>query len=250
MGQRVYDEKVTIDENKTRMLYDERASRINRSDGISVNTSVLLGDQNPEYADEWDKKEKELILPYLDITASSSVIDIGCGVGRWAHTLMPLCRSYIGVDFSEGMINAASEYCKEYINEDRYFVVKAAQDFIVSHDKNQKADCVIIAGVLMYINDSELPVMIEKIAESASEHCTLFITDTVALDKRITLQEIYSQALKNNYSALYRTVEEYDELFGALETAGFECVSAGFFEKHNNEKEFSETDRYYRILKR
>ena len=250
MGHRVYEEIVSIDGNNTRKLYNERAARINKPEGISVNTSVLLGDQSPEYADLWDRTEKELILPYLDITDSSTIIDLGCGVGRWAHTLMPLCHGYIGVDFSDGMINAAEEYCKEYINEDRYFVVQAAQDYMFSHDKNKKTDCFIIAGVLMYINDSELPDMIKKIAQCASEHCTLFITDTVSLDKRITLQEIYSQALNNNYSALYRTVEEYEELFVILKSSGFECVSSGFFEKLNKEKEYSETDRYYRIFKR
>ena len=54
MENRIYGEKVNIDIDNTRELYNSRARRI-QNGSISVNTSVLLGDQNPEYADEWNR---------------------------------------------------------------------------------------------------------------------------------------------------------------------------------------------------
>ena len=51
--------------------------------------SVLLGDQNPEYALAWNTFEKENILPKMDINDTCNVLDIGCGIGRWAEVLIP-----------------------------------------------------------------------------------------------------------------------------------------------------------------
>ena len=102
----------------------------------------------------------------------------------------------------------------------------------------------------MYINDSDIEGCFRKLLDAAEQKCTIYFLDTVALKERLTLNEIYSSALKSDYSALYRTVEEYDELFGIFEKEGFKKVSQGFMPKLNSEVQYSETDRHYTILKR
>ncbi|MBS7368819.1 MAG: class I SAM-dependent methyltransferase, partial [Oscillospiraceae bacterium] len=99
---RIYGESFDIDASRTRELYNKRSERLSQMQ--NPYTSVLLGDQNPEYAVKWNAIEKETILPLLGVEKTSSVLDLGCGIGRWAETVIPLCGQYTGVDFSEGMV--------------------------------------------------------------------------------------------------------------------------------------------------
>ena len=248
MENRIYGKKFEIDTEKTRKLYDKRA--VNLDNMASIYTSVLLGDQNPEYADEWNKTEKDMILPYLDIDSDSQVLDLGCGIGRWAENLMPLCRAYVGIDFSSEMISVSKRRCAEFINENKYFLCSSVQDYLNSEKTLIRPDTVIFSYVCMYINDSDIEGCFRKLLDAAEQKCTIYFLDTVALKERLTLNEIYSSALKSDYSALYRTVEEYDELFGIFEKEGFKKVSQGFMPKLNSEVQYSETDRHYTILKR
>lgn len=102
----------------------------------------------------------------------------------------------------------------------------------------------------MYINDKELEECFNNLLLHIKQQCIIYIENTVALEKRLTLNEQYSNALKTGYSALYRTVEEYDLLFTVFEKAGFKKVKQDFLPKLNSEEQYSETDRHYTILVR
>ena len=246
-GKRIYGDKLEINTLKTKELYNERAERLSQMQ--SPYTSVLLGDQNPEYADKWDAEEKKKILPFLDVKKTSSILDLGCGIGRWAETLIPLCGDYTGVDFSSGMIRNAAERCRLLMNENIQFICSSVQNYLENLNTDKKYNVIIISYVCMYINDSEMKQVMNKLLQHASGDCTIYFIDTIALEKRLTLNEIYSQALKSNYSAIYRTIDELKYYYSCLEEKGFSEISSGFMPKFNNEKAFSETDRYYTILK-
>lgn len=245
---RIYGDKFEINTSKTIELYNQRADRISQMQ--SPYTAVLLGDQNPEYAEKWDIDEKNRVLPFLNVKKDSSILDLGCGIGRWAETLIPLSGDYTGVDFSSGMIKSAEERCSELVNENTEFICSSIQDYIETLDSQRKFDVIIISYVCMYINDSEIEKLIDKLLQHTAKECSVYFIDTVALEKRLTLNEIYSQALKSNYSAIYRTIDELNLLYSHLKAKGFQEISNGFMPKLNNEKAFSETDRYYTILKR
>ena len=55
-GKRIYGTKVEIDIEHTQHFYNNRAKAIKNMANPYV--SVLLGDQNPEYALAWDAYEK------------------------------------------------------------------------------------------------------------------------------------------------------------------------------------------------
>lgn len=245
---RIYGESFDIDASRTRELYDKRSERLSQMQ--NPYTSVLLGDQNPEYAVKWNAIEKETILPLLGVEKTSSVLDLGCGIGRWAETVIPLCGRYTGVDFSEGMVKTAKERCFELMNENTRFICSSVQDYLGGLSADERFDVIIIAGVCMYMNDPDVKQIAEKLLQCASQKCRIYLTETVALEKRLTLNEIYSAALKSDYSAIYRTTAEYGALFSPLEENGFRKVSSGFMPKLNNEAAYSETDRHYTVFAR
>ena len=82
MKERVYGEKVSIDTENTVSFYNQRAKTIkNRKQEY---TTVLLGDQDPDFSVKWDAYKKQFILPKLKLNQDKVILDIGCGIGRWA----------------------------------------------------------------------------------------------------------------------------------------------------------------------
>ncbi len=244
---RIYGEKADINKEHTIDFYDQRAKNMNNMD--CPYTSVLLGDQNPEHAAKWNLYEKDFILPQLNIQNDSCVLDIGCGIGRWAEHVIPLCHFYCGVDFSSGMIqtakqrNAGRKGNFEFLNYSfQEFVEQKGKEF------HKKFNRLIIAGVCMYINDDELSGTLEKLLGMFRENSIFYLTETVGLKQRLTLKEFYSETLKCDYDAIYRTPEEYNDIFKVFTEKGYQVHSQGFLPKLNNEDAYSETDRWYSIL--
>ena len=122
MKERVYGEKVSIDTENTVSFYNQRAKTINNRK--QEYTTVLLGDQDPDFSVKWDAYEKQLILPKLKLNQDKVILDIGCGMGRWAEAVADQCKEYYGVDFSSEMIAVAKENIK---NENCHFYAMLMQ---------------------------------------------------------------------------------------------------------------------------
>ena len=92
MAGRVYGEKVSIDTKGTVSFYDQRAKTIKNRE--QEYTTVLLGDQDPDYAVKWDEYEKGFILPKLELNRNKVILDLGCGMGRMADAVSDQCKEY------------------------------------------------------------------------------------------------------------------------------------------------------------
>lgn len=246
---RIYDTKVDIKAEEVRKFYDERARK-----AMSMEcpyTAVLLGDEHPNHAAEWNDFEKTYILPELEVDETSNVLDIGCGMGRWSETLIPLAGFYYGVDYSEEMVALSKKRNifpeKEFLFECYSFqeVVKQKKEMFY-----KKFNKVVICGVCMYINDEELKKCFESLNDLLADECSMYLTETVATESRLTLNAFYSEALKTDYDVIYRMEEEYNQLYQPLVAAGFEITRQGLLPKLNKEEKYSETERWYSILKR
>lgn len=246
---RVYGRKVDINTENTREFYNNRAKAMQDMENPYV--SVLLGDQNPEYAVAWNKFEKENILPKMGIDESSRVLDIGCGMGRWAETLIPRSGYYCGTDLSSEMVMRARER-NQYEGKTYDFLNYGFQDFCALPE--DKLPCLFnrlwICGVMMYINDEALFKGMEQLLQKMDQSVRVYFTETIALKERLTLNEFYSEALKADYDVIYRTEAEYNEVYKSWLSAGFRIVEQGMLPHLNKEKEYSETDRWYTILER
>ena len=81
----------------------------------------------PKPKKDWDKKAEEFNKfndsPYYDVFISKidlsnidSVLDIGCGNGNLALRFLEKGKKVVGLDYSEGMLNAFRENTKKYKN--------------------------------------------------------------------------------------------------------------------------------------
>lgn len=246
---RIYGQKIAINTENTRNFYDTRARSI--KDMSNPYVSVLLGDQNPEYALAWNTFEKENILPKMNIDETCRVLDIGCGMGRWAETLIPQSGYYCGTDMSAEMIRCARER-NQYPKKEYDFLNYGFEEFcsLTKEQLPHSFNRLWICGVMMYINDETLIKGMELLLNKMDDHGKVYFTETIALSQRLTLNQFYSEALKADYDVIYRTEEEYNHIYESWLKAGFKIVEQGMLPHLNKEKEYSETDRWYTIMER
>lgn len=155
MSNRIYGTRTDINEQEVRDFYNKRAALA--SSMKNPLSAVVNGEQNPEQADTRSRFDREYIVPRLDLTPNSAVLDIGCGMGRFAEMVLPLCGRYLGADFAPEMIAAAEKRTAAYSDHAKY-VCASFSELMSRPDSffGGKFDCVIMLGVCMYINDTEL----------------------------------------------------------------------------------------------
>ena len=243
MKARVYGEKINIDTENTISFYNQRAKTIKTRE--REYTTVLLGDQDPDFSVKWDAYEKQFILPKLKLTKEKVILDIGCGIGRWAEAVVGQCKEYYGVDFSSEMIAVAKENIKK---ENCHFYKMSLVDAL-SNSKitARKYDIVLMTGVSMYINEDELKESYRLLRKLVNKDSLFYFEESVGKKERLTLNHIWSEDLKDYYGAIYRTREEYKSLIR-------ECMKEAEFIEEGymnflDKKEQSETSHWYAVLR-
>lgn len=99
MSNRIYGTRTDINEQEVRDFYNKRAALA--SSMKNPLSAVVNGEQNPEQADTRSRFDREYIVPRLDLTQNSAVLDIGCGMGRFAEMVL-LMRKVSGRRFRSG----------------------------------------------------------------------------------------------------------------------------------------------------
>ena len=243
MKERVYGEKINIDTENTISFYNQRAKTIKTRE--REYTTVLLGDQDPDFSVKWDAYEKQFILPKLKLTKEKVILDIGCGIGRWAEAVVGQCKEYYGVDFSSEMIAVAKENIKK---ENCHFYTMSLADALSDPKITaRKYDIVLMTGVSMYINEEELIKCYHGLKRLAKRDTLFYFEESVGKKERLTLNHIWSEDLKDYYGAIYRTREEYKSLIR-------ECMKEAEFIEEGymnflDKKEQSETSHWYAVLR-
>lgn len=243
---RIKNDKIDIDYNNTYEFFKNRAEKFKEDKPYCA---TMYQDNNPGLAVERDKTEKARVLPYLNLNEKCRVMDIGCGIGRWADELKDKVNYYLGIDFNEDLINIAS---KRVVGSHIYFQKMSAVDIgnkeslAVSPPFNR----FIISGVLLYLNDHDVLKCLMSVEQLADKDAIIYIREPIGIDYRLTLDKFYSEELDTTYNAIYRTREDYKSFFEeALINKDFFIKDEGFmFEKSLVNR--AETSQYYFILER
>lgn len=243
---RVSSEALDIDYNSTRAFFEARARAMRADEPL---TSILYQDDSPEIARRRDKHEKDLVLPRLKLAPQSRVLDIGCGIGRWADATLPVVSAYCGLDFSEGLIEHARRRCTD--PRARFLVESAENAGAVRDPQEQGFDRVIVSGVLIYLNDAQVQHMVNTLWNALARSTLIYIREPVGLVTRLTLDGHWSEELKAQYSAIYRCRDELEQIvFSPLAVQGFRLVEEGPIYADAALNNRSETQQFYFLLER
>jgi len=217
---RFYGKSVCVDSDSIKEFWNNNAKK------DSSLKSVLLGkDFGANSADLHNQKETKILLDFIG-NDKKDILDIGCGIGRWAYNLLPIIQSYHGIDFSDEFVKNANNSFAEYENI-QFFCSSATKIEYKKLGLLEKYDLVVSTGVTMYINDDELEKFYSTINELTTNGSFLYLQDTTSLlETRLTLKDFYSKELETKYNAIYRTRGEYEKCFDKY-LSDFELMDNG-----------------------
>jgi 2-polyprenyl-3-methyl-5-hydroxy-6-metoxy-1,4-benzoquinol methylase len=243
---RIEKTRVSLNEKAVLDFFEERGRRYDEEKPL---VSVLYQDQDPELAVRRDRHEIGTVFPLLPLDRQTRVLDIGCGIGRWADAIADKVAAYTGVDFSPKLIEIARN--RQRCSSSHFFVGSADEIEKPEIVETGPFDVVIIAGVLIYLNDERLEACLSSLSRICSPTATIYVREPLAMQDRLTLKDIWSDELQQGYSSIYRTASELDLHFSrtlypnGFGTADFQELYAD--QSLNNR---SETRQHFTLIKR
>lgn len=240
---RVYGEQIAIDYEQVKEFYNKRALAFKDS----PSTVNLQNDR--ELAKGRDTYEKEQIIPKLELNADDKAFEFGCGFGRFADALVDKVAYYKGYDISSELIKLAKD---KYQTATHLRFVEGDVDAVTKlvEQEAERYNLLLAMGVLMYLNDQEAKQLVANFCQLASQHpARIYIRESVALiPERLTLNGFWSDSLQDSYTAIYRTIPEYEKLFEAFIENGFQLADKGL--AYPQKTANPETTQYYFIFTR
>jgi cyclopropane fatty-acyl-phospholipid synthase-like methyltransferase len=241
---RVIKEHLELDNGHIRDFFRARAGKYKEANPYAV---TMYQDDHPELVRQRDEREKATLLPLLELDKDSRMLDLACGIGRWADAIADKVDKYLGVDFSKELIEIAG---KRTNAPNVHFRVGAAAELDKVLVPDERFNRVLIVGLLMYLNDDD----VQRCAHALEKHCDLgtvvCIREPLGTEARFTVKDHFSSELNATYNAVYRTRDELVALLApALLANGFRIVREGFLFGEPSLNNRKETAQYYFILK-
>ncbi len=239
---RIYDKHARIEGQKVRRFFDERAC----TEENSIN-AVMLQPAGSTLAIDRDEYERRHRLPRA--TGNSNIIDFGCGAGRLAGFYGEGGNHYLGLDFSPKLIARARQAFPEQENI-QFQVTEIPMLDMESMKAKSPFDILIVTGLLIYLNDDAVLQTLRLMSRLAADSAQIYLRESVSdMDVRLTLKEFYSEELKDEYNAIYRTAEELMAMMDeTLIATGFRydvCGEYAFPETLRNRAETAQ--KYFRL---
>lgn len=245
---RIKQEKENISYYEVKDFFAKRAKKYRADNPYSV---TMCQDDNPQLVIERNKKEIQKLTPLLQLSSSSKVLDIACGIGRWAEAIQTDINLYCGLDFSDELIDIAR---KRNTRPNFSFYVGSALELkkLLAQNKTDVLfDTILIMGVQVLFNDADILSFYEQVCNACDEHAIICMREPIGIEYRLTLKDFFSEELQSNYNAIYRTREEYHEFHNSIFIQnGFSVSKEGFMFDDPMLNNREETAQYYWVLKR
>lgn len=195
-----------IDSKAIRNFWEKRGAKLGKTEFESIANL----EPDPELLAKKIADETKCIMPRLALTGSMRVLDLGAGVGQWAIRIAPQVREVVAVEYAKSIIALGQEAVRRMNLDNVRFVECAAEDFTSS----EPFDLVFISGLLLYLVDEQADKLVSRLPALVADGGRVCLRDgTSILPARHIIDNRWSETLGSNYSALYRTRQEYLELF-------------------------------------
>ena len=245
---RIKKEKQTIEYSNTKEFFANRAKKYREDNPYAV---TMCQDNDPELVLKRNQREVEKLRPMLHLSADCKVLDIACGIGRWAEAIQTEIHQYCGIDFSGELIDIAN---KRNTRKNYLFYEGSALEIQELMDKKQTGvlfNTILIMGTQLFFNDADMVSFYTQVCNLCSEHAVICMREPIGIEERLTLKEFFSEELQDYYNAIYRTREEYRAFFqSTLFQNGFTVADEGFLFEDAEMNNRKETSQYYWVFER
>lgn len=170
-------------------------------------TSLMNLETNALESKKKFEVEKNRVSEVVNFSESALLVDLGGGIGLWSQYFSPKVGSVIMVENQKEFCNIA----RAQIIEDNITIVES--DVIDFSMPENSCDYIFISGVTIYLDDSAFVKLLENVSKYLKPDGLFIHRDAYGTSGRFILNEKYSEKLESDYSAVYRTRKEYDEIF-------------------------------------
>jgi ubiquinone/menaquinone biosynthesis C-methylase UbiE len=203
-----------IDKEKVKAFWDARAATYGALDF----NSIANLEQDPENLALKIRLESEKVFEYLGSVEGKRILDLGAGVGQWAFRFVEHNAADVtAVEYSAELAAIGRREVENRNISNLKFVVSPAEDFAAT----QHFDVVFISGLFVYMNDDQAEKLVKNLPRLCGPNTTLLLRDGTGMAGRHEINNRLSQHLQTNYSATYRTIDQYKALF---EEQGFSLL--------------------------
>ena len=155
---------------------------------LKIDPKIIIDDfdtiQTLHFKEKHAKEEEKIIFPFINIDHNSRILDLGCGSGRWGKILALQCKEYIGIDFSDKMLEKAR---KSANYENVSFICQPSQDYFV----DDKYDLILMIGLITYLNDEDIFKISNNCRKMLSSKGRLIIRNVTLKDNKVE-RKVYS----------------------------------------------------------
>jgi SAM-dependent methyltransferase len=240
---RVEGETRELDYSSTFRLFEKLASNSTPSSSHAATVFADLDDAEHRHAAEIAEA-----MPIIAVGRSSRVVDIGCGGGRWATTLVreidPPVANYTGVDFSPTLIGLARQLPLGGTASFHVMSADALDLNVLGHGYTHA----LVTALCLYLNDSSVDAMIGSVSKLVRPDGRFYLREPVSLTgTRLTLIDEFSERIGDSYNAIYRTLEDYEAM---MTRHGFDIERSGFLSAPAFHRHATTRHRYFLGIRR
>lgn len=200
---RIVGDRIGLDKAQVAGFFEQRAQKFNADTPL---TAILYQDNHPEIAAQRDALERERVTPLLALTGSERVLDVGCGIGRWAAAICDEVGVYHGIDASPSLIELAKAYCpRDNVAFHAAGVDDLDDGWLAAHGP---FDRVICSGILIYLDDQQVATLLAALARHLAPGGLVYLREPMGVEQRLSLSGHWSDELQAHYSAIYRSTGE------------------------------------------
>ena len=163
-------------------------------------------------------------LTLIEGAESMKLLDVGCGTGRLTIFLAENFEHVYATDYTREFLAVAKQEAETLRIGNITFKHQNADE---SND-DIEFDCCSFCGILQYLTDEEY----ERALERTKSAKFFIVKESVGVDKRIELEDHYSEELGTNYSAIYRNK---DQIIKDFESLGFGTIMDELVAEHREE---------------
>jgi SAM-dependent methyltransferase len=230
-----------IDAGNVKRFWEARGNKL----GEVPFESIANLEEDPKLLELKMQLEQERVLPLLPLTPETSLLDLGAGVGQWTFRFAPLVQKVVAVEYSAPLADIGKKEAARRQATNVQFVVSPAEAF----ETAERFDIVFVSGLFVYLTDPQCERLMSSLPRLLQPGGTLLLRDGTSIlpGRRHEIDHRFSQHLKEYYSAIYRTRDEYIALFAR---AGLGLVQDGqMFDESSPLNKYPETRLCYYVFR-
>lgn len=221
-----------LDKDKVKRFWDDRASTF---ESVAFESIANL-EQDKNNLELKIDLETQKVFEWLGDVSGKTILDLGAGVGQWTFRFVARGASKVtAVEYSAPLAEIGEKEAIRQGAGNVEFLVSPAEKFVAS----QPYDIVFISGLFVYLNDDQAEELMRNLPKACGPSTILLLRDGTGIASRHEINDRLSEHLQSNYSATYRTREQYVDMF---EAAGFNLLrDENMFEEGNPLNKYPET---------